>query len=37
MIFSEIKEDNIKKKIHTQKMLEDMEHHGNGNGHGQPY
>jgi hypothetical protein len=36
MIFSEIKEDNIKKKIHTQKMLEDMEHHGNGNGHGQP-
>ena len=37
MIFSEIKEDNIKKKIHTQKMLEDMEHHGNGNGHGRPH
>jgi hypothetical protein len=37
MIFSEIKEDNIKKKIHTQKMLEDMEQHGNGTGHGRPH
>jgi hypothetical protein len=34
MIFSEIKEENIKKKIHSQAMLEDMEHHGTGNGHG---
>jgi hypothetical protein len=37
MIFSEIKEENIKKKIHTQAMLEDMEHHGTGNGHGHFY
>jgi hypothetical protein len=36
MIFSEIKEENIKKKIHTDAMLDDMEHHGKGNGHGRP-
>jgi hypothetical protein len=36
MIFSEIKEENIKKKIHTQAMLEDMGHPGEGNGHGRP-
>ena len=36
MIFSEIKEENIKKRIHAQSMLEDLEHHGMGNGHGQP-
>lgn len=36
MIFSEVKEENIKKKIHTQAMLEDMGHHGKGNGHGKP-
>jgi len=36
MIFSEVKEENIKKKIHTQAMLEDMGRHGKGNGHGKP-
>lgn len=36
MIFSEIKEENIKNRIHAQSMLEDMEHHGKGNGHGKP-
>ena len=37
MIFSEIKEENIKNKVHTQKMLDDMGHHGQGNGHGRPH
>jgi len=36
MIFSEIKEENIKKKVHTQAMLDDMDHLGKGNGHGRP-
>ncbi len=36
MIFSEIKEENIKTKIHSQKMLDDMEHQGIGDGHGRP-
>jgi hypothetical protein len=36
MIFSEIKEENIKKKIHGQAMLENMGRHGKGNGHGRP-
>jgi hypothetical protein len=36
MIFSEIKEENLKKKIHSQAMLEDMDHSGKGNGHGRP-
>jgi hypothetical protein len=37
MIFTEVKEENIKNRIHTQKMLDDIEHHGQGNGHGQPH
>jgi hypothetical protein len=36
MIFSEIKEENIKKKVHAQAMLDDMDHHGKGNDHGRP-
>ncbi|MBN1860986.1 MAG: hypothetical protein JW840_05955 [Candidatus Thermoplasmatota archaeon] len=34
MIFSEVKEANIKKKIHAQNAIEAMQNHGNGNGHG---
>jgi hypothetical protein len=34
MIFSEIKEENIKKKIHAHTSLDNMGHHGKGNGHG---
>lgn len=36
MIFAEVKEDNIKKKVHAQAMLDDMDHHGKANGHGRP-
>ncbi len=36
MIFSEVKEENIKKRIHAQAMLEDVKQHGKGNGHGRP-
>lgn len=34
MIFSEVKEENIKKKVHAHESMDDMEHHGGGNGHG---
>lgn len=34
MIFSEVKEENIKKKIQAHETMDDMGHHGNGNGHG---
>jgi hypothetical protein len=34
MIFSEVKEENIKKEIHAHESIEDMGHHGKGNGHG---
>jgi hypothetical protein len=34
MVFSEVKEENIKKKIHAHTEMENMQHHGNGNGHG---
>jgi hypothetical protein len=34
MIFSEVKEENIKKKIQAHASMEDMGHHGKGNGHG---
>jgi hypothetical protein len=36
MIFSEVKEENIKKNIQGHAMVEDMGHHGKGNGHGRP-
>lgn len=34
MIFSEIKEENIKKKIHAHNAIEDIQNRGKGNGHG---
>lgn len=34
MIFSEVKEENIKKKIQAYSAMETMGNHGNGNGHG---
>jgi hypothetical protein len=34
MIFSEIKEENIKKKIQAHESFNNMQHHGKGNGHG---
>jgi len=34
MIFSEMKEENIKKKIHAHESFNDAQHHGKGNGHG---
>jgi hypothetical protein len=34
MVFSEVKEENIKKKIHAYTEMENMQHHGKGNGHG---
>jgi hypothetical protein len=34
MIFSEVKEENIKKEIKAHESIDDMGHHGNGNGHG---
>ncbi|HUS99138.1 MAG TPA: hypothetical protein VMY59_02325 [Candidatus Thermoplasmatota archaeon] len=34
MIFSEIKEENIKRKIQAHVSMEDIKHHGTGNGHG---
>jgi hypothetical protein len=34
MVFSEVKEENIKKKIHAHTEMENMQHHGKGNGHG---
>jgi helix-turn-helix protein len=34
MIFSEVKEENIKKKIQAHESFDDMEHHGGGNSHG---
>ena len=33
-IFSEVKEENIRKKIQAHESFDDMEHHGKGNGHG---
>ncbi len=36
LIFSEVKEENIKKNIQAHAMVEDMGHHGKGNGHGRP-
>ena len=33
-IFSELKEDNIKKKIHSQAVIDEMQHHGKGKGKG---
>lgn len=33
MIFSEFKEENIKKKIRSHTYIDEFEHHGNGNGH----
>ena len=33
-IFSEVKEENIRKKIPAHESFDDMEHHGKGNGHG---
>jgi hypothetical protein len=33
-IFSDVKEDNIKKHIRAHKDVDDIEHHGKGNGHG---
>ena len=36
MIFSEVKEENIKKNIQGHAMIEDMGHLGKGNGHGRP-
>ena len=32
MVFSEVKEENIKKKIHAHTEMENMQHHGNGHG-----
>ena len=34
MVFSEVKEENIKKKIHAHTAMENMQNHGKGNGHG---
>lgn len=34
MIFSEIKEENLKNKIHAHEALEHIQNHGNGKGHG---
>jgi hypothetical protein len=34
MVFSEVKEENIKKKIHAHTEMENMQHHGKGNDHG---
>jgi hypothetical protein len=34
MIFSEVKEENIKRKIQAHVSMEDIKHHGLGNGHG---
>jgi hypothetical protein len=34
MIFSVVKEENIKKKIHAHAVMDNMGHHGKGNGHG---
>jgi hypothetical protein len=34
MIFSEVKEENIKKKIQAHTAMENMGNHGHGNGHG---
>jgi hypothetical protein len=33
-IFSEVKEENIKKKIQAHSSIDEIEHHGKGNGHG---
>jgi hypothetical protein len=34
MLFSEVKEENIKKKIQAHTSINNMEHHGKGNNHG---
>jgi hypothetical protein len=34
MVFSEVKEENIKRKIHAHTAMENMVSHGQGNGHG---
>ena len=34
MIFSEVKAENIKKKIHAQNAIEQMQNPGKGNSHG---
>lgn len=33
-IFTELKEDNLKNKIHSQAVIDEMQHHGNGKGKG---
>ncbi|MCX6671898.1 MAG: hypothetical protein NTX92_08270 [Euryarchaeota archaeon] len=36
-IFTEVKEDRIKKEIRAHESIKDIEHHGEGNGHGKQH
>jgi hypothetical protein len=34
-MFSELKEERIRNKIHAKESMDDLKHHGKGKGHGE--